>query len=137
MFFQSLPWLFNRNLLLKNVNVAISFYRNIVRQNVQCEQGLSQHKFYLNNIIILGRQSGLVVSELDSQSIGCGFEIQNTRWKIWSEPCQDQFLHSILVHLKTRTISYLQNNLAQKHFKTAILRKVIVCFPCLPEFTVI
>jgi hypothetical protein len=48
------------------------------------------------------RKSGLVVSKLDSSSKGCAFEsrlIQNTRWKwLMSKPCQDQFLHPILVH---------------------------------------
>jgi hypothetical protein len=41
-----------------------------------------------------------VVSELTSQSKGCGFEpclIQNTRWK-WVKPCHDRFLHPIQVH---------------------------------------
>jgi len=33
-FYKSLPWLVNRNLLQKNVNVAISFYRNIASKNV-------------------------------------------------------------------------------------------------------
>jgi len=33
-FYKSLPWLFNRNLLLKNANVAISFYHNIVCKNI-------------------------------------------------------------------------------------------------------
>jgi hypothetical protein len=36
-FVKSLPWLFNRNLL---TDFKISFYRNIVRQNVSCELGL-------------------------------------------------------------------------------------------------
>ncbi len=33
-FFKSLPWLLNRNLLTE---IKISFYRNIVCQNVSCE----------------------------------------------------------------------------------------------------
>jgi len=38
--------------------------------------------------LVEGRLSGLVVSELDSRSKGCGFEsrlIQHTRWK-WVKP---------------------------------------------------
>ena len=34
-FYKSLPWLVNRNLLLKNVNVAISFYHNIALLRAQ------------------------------------------------------------------------------------------------------
>jgi len=39
-FYKSLPWLFIRNLLLKMSNVAISFYRNIVCENVWCVTAL-------------------------------------------------------------------------------------------------
>ncbi len=35
-FYKSLPWLLNRNMLLKMSNDAISFYHNIVCQNVWC-----------------------------------------------------------------------------------------------------
>ncbi len=44
---KSLAWLVNRNLLLKNVNVAISFYRNIANKNVQCVTALKKHCFKL------------------------------------------------------------------------------------------
>ncbi len=40
-------------------------------------------KILINNLII-GRKSGLVVSELNSQFKGCGFEsclIKTTKWK--------------------------------------------------------
>ncbi len=54
------------------------------------------------SLVGLGHKSGLVISGLDSQSKGCGFEsclIQYTRWEwLMSKPCQDWFLHPILVY---------------------------------------
>ncbi len=43
-----------------------------------------------------GHKSGLVVSELDSQSKGCGFESRLIQILVGNG--QDRFLHPILVH---------------------------------------
>ena len=58
-FYKSLPWLVNRNLLLKNVNVAISFSRNIASKNVWCVMALSGSDltaFIFSNAIFQGAQ---------------------------------------------------------------------------------
>jgi len=54
-FYKSLPWLVNRNLLLKIVKCRniyfLTFYRNIVCKNVSCDVGLNEVFFMLVSLI--------------------------------------------------------------------------------------
>jgi len=71
----------------------------------------------LSSCLSVGRQSSLVVSKLNSQSKGCGFKsrlIHKYYMEMGSKPCQDRFIHPILVHLNIRKktgsqIKYLKN----------------------------
>jgi len=111
-FYKSLPWLFNRNLLLKNVNVAIYFYLfiAILCAKILCVNSALQRTFEtLNNPLSLALWH-LVTSP--TQRVTCFMEMVLNKYNIESNcslrpMSHETFLHTILWYFDKKILWFL------------------------------